>query len=446
MSGWKQPFLLSRNITELNACVMILETNRVEGEEFLYYSYKTNDQCNNLLNLKGIILASMGISHSIFCEDYRVMVLEEISNKTNNESVKYKVTSRSYLKNYMISVIMPFMTPDNILVYVCKELAEFITIFFERFEETSKFTDILNKYCEVLLFNTINYAISKEKEDSGSTPLSLMPVMNITFSYNEIWPCFLVKPPINDNLRTELIEIMNTLNSDRSVLQETLTLNDPPFYIRGFALLFGGFVMFNSLSNKELSSLSRLAMLHEMFIRSQSSSELLSCEFLFETEDFDDLSRIQRKNDDKKKIIVTILAQREFVLLISLDILGKNNCSFDPFYHKRAEDLVTSLLKKVLPIKNLLIAIPPQPHSQYFCRLLSIFVVSVVPIFILHLFLIAFFIFVFHGHHFVPIKQIVYCVSTIPNLMLLPESSNHWGKNKPINIFKLYTLNDVTTF
>ena len=33
-------------------------------------------------------------------------------------------------------------------------------------------------------------------------------------------------------------------------------------------------------------------------------------------------------------------------MIISLEILGKNNCTFDPFYHKRAEDLLVNLLKK----------------------------------------------------------------------------------------------------
>jgi hypothetical protein len=341
MSAWKQPFLLSKNKTELNACIMILETNRSEGEDYLFYSYKTNDASGILINLKGIILASTGISNSIFYDDFRIV---KFSETTTNQV--YKVCAKSYLKNYLVTVVLPDICPDNIILYICKEFIEFLNLFFEKFEETSKFTDILNKYSEVLLFSSVNYSLKKEKEDTTSTPLSNMPLMNITFTYNESSPCFLVKPPMNDNLRTEIIEILNTLNSDRSVLQETLTLMDPPFFIRGFALFYNGFVIYNTLSNKELSSLSRLSMLHEMYVRSKSSSEILSCEFLFENDDFDNPSRVLNKNEEKNKILVTLLAQREFVLLISLDILGKNNCSFDPFYNKRAEDLVISLLKK----------------------------------------------------------------------------------------------------
>ena len=41
MKSWKQPTLLSRNGNELNACIMILENNKQEDEEFLYYFYKT---------------------------------------------------------------------------------------------------------------------------------------------------------------------------------------------------------------------------------------------------------------------------------------------------------------------------------------------------------------------------------------------------------------------
>ena len=46
--------LLSRNKNGLNACVFILETNKGEGEDYVYYSYKSNDNCSNLTNLKGI--------------------------------------------------------------------------------------------------------------------------------------------------------------------------------------------------------------------------------------------------------------------------------------------------------------------------------------------------------------------------------------------------------
>ena len=45
-------------------------------------------------------------------------------------------------------------------------------------------------------------------------------------------------------------------------------------------------------------------------------------------------------------MLTTILGQREFVLIISLEILNKNNCTFDPFYHLRAQDLLINLLKK----------------------------------------------------------------------------------------------------
>lgn len=332
MSGWKQPSLLAANKSELNACILILETNKQEGEEYLFYSYKTNDACAPLLNLKGVFLASVGISNSIFGDDYRIMTVQD-----NKKGDTYKVCSKSFLKNYIISVIMPSITPDNIVLYICNEYIEFVNFFFENFEDTKKFIDLMNKYVEVLLFNTVNYSLPKEKEDFQGSPITILPLVNLTFTYNEINPCFLIKPPLNDNLRTELIEIMNTLNSDRSVLQETLTLMDPPFFVKGYILLYRGFVIFNTLSNKEMCNLARLAMLHEIYERNSSSPETLLCEFIFENEKF---------GEEKTKILTTILAQREFVILVYLDILGKNNCSFDPFYHKRSEDLLIGLLKK----------------------------------------------------------------------------------------------------
>ena len=134
---------------------------------------------------------------------------------------------------------------------------------------------------------------------------------------------------------------MNTLNNDRSILQETLTLMDPPFYLKGYILMYRGFILFNSLSNNELANGARLALLHEIYMRTQSSPEILSCELLFD----DDKSNLF-KSKERKKTITTLLAQREFCIIINLEILDKNNCTFDPFYHKRAEDLLVNLLKK----------------------------------------------------------------------------------------------------
>jgi DNA mismatch repair ATPase MutL len=96
--------------------------------------------------------------------------------------------------------------------------------------------------------------LTPSKEDIIGTPISLLPLMNITFSYNEILPTFMIKPGISDCLRTEIIEHLITLNRDRSVLQETLTLMEPPFYLKGYILLYRGFVVFNTLNNKEISS------------------------------------------------------------------------------------------------------------------------------------------------------------------------------------------------
>lgn len=331
MKTWKQPSLLSRNGSELNAAIMILETNKQEGEEYLFYFYKTNENAASLQNIKNTLLASANISSSLFHSDPLV-----ISFDYNNCS--YKATAKTYLKNYLITVVVPSITPDNILMFICDEFIQFCNLFFENFEDNKKFTNILNKYCEILFYMTSNYSLSPQKEDIIGTPISLLPIMNMTFTYNGLIPTFMVKPAISDSLRTDIIEHLNSLNSDRSVLQETLTLMDPPFYLKGYILMYRGFVIFNTLNNKEMSNGARLAMLHEMYMRSQSSPEVLSCEFLFDTPNNNIANR--------KKTLTTLLAQREFVMLISLEILGKNNCTFDPFYHKRAEDLLVNLLKK----------------------------------------------------------------------------------------------------
>ena len=228
MSGWKQPSILARNKDNLNCVLMILETNKKEGEEYLYYSYKTNDSCSDLLNLKGVCLASIGLSNSIFCDDYRIFSFTETKKNT-----KLKIKSKSFYKYYIVSVIMPSTTPDNILIFICNEFTEFILSFFENFEDSKKYFDVLNKYCDVLFYYSVIYSVDNDKEDFYGSPISNVPISNFLFTYNEVNPCYIIKPPISDNLRTEIVEFINNIYSDRSVLQENITLMDPsstPFH------------------------------------------------------------------------------------------------------------------------------------------------------------------------------------------------------------------------
>ena len=207
-------------------------------------------------------------------------------------------------------------------------------MFFGKFNESQNFFNILDKVCEFLFYSCLNYIIPINNMDIIGTPVSIIPLMNITFSYNGITPSYIVKPGISDSLRTSIIEQMNTMNSDRTILQETLTLMDQPYYLIGFALFYRGFVLFNSLSSKEILNPIRLSIIHEMYLRTESSSEVLVCEFIFD--------------ESHKKMLTTILGQREFVMVFALEILGKNNCTFDPFYHLRAQDLLINLFKKIL--------------------------------------------------------------------------------------------------
>ena len=205
-------------------------------------------------------------------------------------------------------------------------------MFFGKFIESKNFLNILDKFCEFLFYMCLNYIIPINNLDIVGTPISILPLMNATFTFNEINPSYLIKPAISDSLRSSLIEQMNSLNSDRTILQETLTLMDQPYYLIGYALLFRGFVLYNTLSNQELLNPIRLSMIHQMYLRTESSSEVLVCEFIFD--------------ESHNKMLTTILGQREFVMIISLEILNKNNCTFDPFYHLRAQDLLVNLLKK----------------------------------------------------------------------------------------------------
>ena len=323
MKSFKQSSLLLRNAKELDLCYMIIDTQKESND--IYYFYKSNEKTEQFKVLKGAIMALTGISNGIFYAEPHV-----ISFSFNKKL--YKCTSGYNFNQYIFVVIVPYYSPDNIVIFIYKEFIKFCKMFFGKFSESSNFLNILDKFCEFLFYMSINYLVNINNLDIVGTPISILPIMNTTFTYNEVNPCYLIKTAISDSLRSSIIEQMNNLNNDKSIFQETLTLMEPPYYLIGYALLFRGFVLFNTLSNQELLNPIRLSIVHQIYIRTKSSPEALVCEFIFD--------------ESNNKMLTTILGQREFVLIISLEILNKNNCTFDPFYHLRAQDLLVNLLKK----------------------------------------------------------------------------------------------------
>ena len=323
MKSYKQSSILLRNAKELNLCFLIIDIQKENDD--IYYFYKGNEKSEQFKVLKGTIMAVSAICNGIFYADPHIITF-------SLDKKRYKCTSGYNFNQYIFAVIVPFYAPDNIVIFIYKEFINFCNMFFGKFIESKNFINILDKFCEFLFYMCLNYIIPIHSLDIVGTPISIIPLMNATFTFNEINPSYLIKTALSDSLRSSIIEQMNSLNSDRTILQETLTLMDQPYYLIGYALLFRGFVLYNTLSNQELLNPVRLSIIHQMYLRTESSSEVLVCEFIFD--------------ESHNKMLTTILGQREFVMIISLEILNKNNCTFDPFYHLRAQDLLVNLLKK----------------------------------------------------------------------------------------------------
>ena len=323
MKSYKQSSLLLRNAKELDLCFMILDTKKESND--IYYFYKGNEKSEQFKVLKGAIMAMTGISNGIFYAEPHIIIF-------SYDKKLYKCTSGYNFNQYIFAVIVPFYSPDNIVIFIYKEFIKFCKMFFGKFSESANFLNILDKFCEFLFYMCINYLVKMNNLDIVGTPISIIPIINTTFTYNEVNPSYLIKTSLSDSLRSSIIEHMNSLNNDKSIFQETLTLMEPPYYLIGYALLFRGFVLYNTLNNQELLNPIRLSIIHQIYLRTQSSPEVLVCEFIFD--------------ESNNKMLTTILGQREFVMIISLEILSKNNCTFDPFYHLRAQDLLVNLLKK----------------------------------------------------------------------------------------------------
>ena len=79
-------------------------------------------------------------------------------------------------------------------------------MFFGKFTESKNFLNILDKFCEFLFYMCLNYIIPINNLDIVGTPISILPIMNATFTFNEINPSYLIKPAISDSFRSSLIE------------------------------------------------------------------------------------------------------------------------------------------------------------------------------------------------------------------------------------------------
>ena len=258
MKSYKQSSILLRNAKELNLCFLIIDTQKENDD--IFYFYKGNEKSEQFKILKGTIMAVSAICNGIFYADPHIITF-------SLDKKMYKCTSGYNFNQYIFAVIVPFYSPDNIVIFIYKEFINFCNMFFGKFIESKNFINILDKFCEFLFYMCLNYIIPMNNLDIVGTPISIIPLMNATFTFNEINPSYLIKTALSDSLRSSIIEQMNSLNSDRTILQETLTLMDQPYYLIGYALLFRGFVLYNTLSNQELLNPVRLSIIHQMYLR-----------------------------------------------------------------------------------------------------------------------------------------------------------------------------------
>ena len=109
MKSYKQSSILLRNSKELNLSFLILDTQK--EEDFLYYFYKCNNKSEQFKNLKGMILASSGVSNSIFYDDPRIITF-------SLDGKLYKCKSGNNFNQYIFAAILPFCVPDNIIFFI----------------------------------------------------------------------------------------------------------------------------------------------------------------------------------------------------------------------------------------------------------------------------------------------------------------------------------------
>ena len=89
--------------------VLLLHTNKEEGEEFLLHSYpETSIKQDYFKSMKGVFLACSGVSNTILGENTKIFAFKSISQRTRDEETghignfkiqtKPKLDSKSYYK------------------------------------------------------------------------------------------------------------------------------------------------------------------------------------------------------------------------------------------------------------------------------------------------------------------------------------------------------------
>ena len=189
MKSYKQSSLLLRNSKELDVTILIIDTQKETND--IYYFYKVNEKSEQLKLLKGSIMAITGISNGIFYAEPHIITF-------SFDKKMYKCTSGYNFNQYIFAVIVPFCAPDNIVIFIYKEFIKFCKMFFGNFIESSNFLNILDKFCEFLLYMCINYIVKINNLDIVGSPISIIPIMNTTFTYNEDAPSYLIKTSLSD--------------------------------------------------------------------------------------------------------------------------------------------------------------------------------------------------------------------------------------------------------
>lgn len=275
------------------------------------YLYPKED--NSFVALKGVFLATLGISKSVagtgvqmVGEDPETLFLE--GNGGRNFAALFASS-----KDYTAIAVIPSKR-----FYYMRSLADnalkILQIFFAskllyKLEKKREQTvEILDHLCKNLLFHDFSSA----KQCSYQMLFNFTSGMSVSF-------------PFPERVLVDVCESLGIIMENQYPINDIVSISDPMCLQRGYALYYRGYLVVSNLSAKELYAVSATLYAHGLHEKVMDGTVVQR------------LYLEERKETEKKKVVGVLVKCGAFVLAEVLHVINKPLGQFDPLYIQKSK-------------------------------------------------------------------------------------------------------------
>ena len=344
--------------------ICILDTSRVEGQEYLLYAYPASSP---LLPLKALLLATHQISRNLLKQDIRTMSL-----------AGHKAVLLPLFDCFLVGVVLPKIA-DSLIQNTAEFIRELIKTLCPRLEAflrspghsddlnptprasrtsaregtkvetTEQMKTALDPIAQLALYRLLPF-FCEDSEDFNSSPIS-----EFYYTLPMVVKACALYCPLPMDIQVDVARALNSIYQDSSVVvHEIITIDSPQTFPVGSALFHNGFLLNSSLAKGQLQACVAVCLLWDLFSRTDSAPHF---------------ARTITVWVQGVRQVLTIVADYSLVLCLLLEPLEeKDQLGYDPVYLGKAEKALQILVRYELHTKvtielNKLCIAPEQPSE-----------------------------------------------------------------------------------